>query len=151
MQKIIVLVGLLISSVTVMAQAVLTIDGNRDFNMGTFNEGEEAVHVFTFTNTGTTNLVIDEVRTTCSCTVSEWPKYPILPGKQGSIKVIFDTNGKHGTYAKGINIFSNAGETNLIVEVTVNGSAKTKQKLQNTPVTPPPAHNHDHDHDDHKH
>jgi hypothetical protein len=150
MKRIIVFAGLIISSLSVMAQAELTIDGERDYNMGTFNEGEEAVHVFTFTNTGTTNLVIEDVRTTCSCTVSDWPKYPILPGKQGSIKVTFDTNGKSGTYAKGVNIFSNAGETNLIVQVTVNATEKTKQKLKTTPVTPPP-HNHDHDHDDHNH
>src|SRR5689334_12144293 len=41
---------------------------------------------FKFTNTGSEPLVISDVRTSCDCTLADWPKDPIQPGKSAVIK-----------------------------------------------------------------
>ena len=99
--------------------AKMVFKGETDVNMGVYRQGEEAVHYFEFTNTGTQALQIYEVRTTCSCTASEFPEKPVKPGESAKIKVTFDTHDKLGTYDKGVNIYSNAGEANLIITITV--------------------------------
>ena len=88
-------------------------------DFGKVKQGDSAVHYFTFTNTGKKPLIISEIKTTCSCTASDWPKDPVAPGKEGKIRVSFDTKDKNGFYAKGINMFSNAGESNMIVDIEV--------------------------------
>ncbi|MBO6516615.1 MAG: DUF1573 domain-containing protein [Bacteroidia bacterium] len=120
MNKILSLAFLILIAVASKAQSPsITFKDTMQYHMGTFKQGEVAEHVFEFTNTGNGVLKIKEVRTTCSCTASEWPKTAIAPGQKGSIKVTFDTHDKLGEYAKGVNIFSNAGESNLIIIVNV--------------------------------
>ncbi len=116
------------------------------YDMGTFTEGETAVHTFEFTNVGSGNFYIKEVRTTCSCTATDWPKEPVKPGETSSIKVTFDTNHKNGEYAKGVNIFSNAGELNLIIIVRVKPKAEVMPIVKpKVPVEDDPHAGHDHD------
>ncbi len=114
------------------------------YHMGTFRPGESAVHTFEFTNVGTGNFHIKEVKSTCSCTATDWPRGVVAPGKSGKIKVTFDTKNKNGEYAKGVNIFSNAGEINLIIIVNVKGDpVATPTKANPMPkVDPHAGHNH---------
>lgn len=65
-----------------------------DYNFGTIQEGEIVKHTFKFKNTGKNPLIISEARTTCGCTVSEYPEDPVQPGDEGEIKVRFDSKGK---------------------------------------------------------
>jgi hypothetical protein len=61
---------------------------------------------FIFTNPGNTPLVIQHVKTSCGCTVPEWPNKPIKPGKTSEIKINYDT--KHpGAFNKTITVFYN--------------------------------------------
>jgi hypothetical protein len=74
---------------------------------------------YEFTNKGTADFKIEHVHPTCGCTVADWPKEPIPPGKSGKINVEFDTKDREGYQAKGVNIKSNAGDINLVFEVTI--------------------------------
>ena len=65
-----------------------------DFDFGTVKDGEKVTHVFKFENTGSNPLVISNAQGSCGCTVPEWPKDAIAPGKSGEIKVVFDSAGK---------------------------------------------------------
>lgn len=67
---------------------------NDTYDWGTVMDGETVTHVFKFTNTGKEPLVINNAKGSCGCTVPEWPKEPIAPGKTGEIKVVFDSKGK---------------------------------------------------------
>jgi Protein of unknown function (DUF1573) len=125
-------------------RAIMTFE-ETTHDFGVVEEGAKAEHIFEFTNTGNVNLKISDVRTTCFCTVSEWAKGVIAPGAKGSIIVNFDTEGKSGPYAKGINVFSNAGENNLIIDIVV----KAKTKVVKPKEVEPHDHEHDHDHDSH--
>ena len=66
---------------------VMTFDKTiHDF--GTIQEGERVETLFTFTNTGKSDLVIVDARGSCGCTVPEYPKNtPIAPGATGQIQV----------------------------------------------------------------
>lgn len=77
------------------------------FNFGTVDEGEEIEHIFKFKNTGKVNLLISKAKSTCGCTVPEWPEHPIAPGQSDEIKVVFKTNGKKDYQSKPVTIFAN--------------------------------------------
>ncbi len=53
--------------------------------------GDSAVMKYSFVNTGTKPLLISGVEPSCGCTVPEWPKEPVMPGKKGTIKAVFHT------------------------------------------------------------
>ncbi len=82
-------------------------------------EGEILTFYYTFTNKGDADFKIEHVHPTCGCTTPEWPHQAIKPGETAKIKVSFDSEGRVGYNAKGVNIHSNAGEINLVFEVYV--------------------------------
>lgn len=84
-------------------------------NFGTFSEKEPVVScVFTYTNVGEQNLIINQAIASCGCTVPEYTKTPIKPGEQGIIKVTYNGAGKFpGHFKKSITV-----RTNGAVEMT---------------------------------
>jgi hypothetical protein len=82
-------------------------------DLGTVKEGPEVDISFKFKNTGTKNLVIENVTASCGCTIVEKPQEPFSPGETGSIKAKFTTQGHEGTNNKSIYVISNTkGNTN---------------------------------------
>lgn len=78
-----------------------------NYDFGEVDEGAIVDHVFRFTNTGKAPLLISGARSTCGCTVPEWPKEPIPPGVSGEIKVKFNTQGKKNKQTKPVTIVAN--------------------------------------------
>ena len=76
-------------------------------NFGEVEEGEVVTYTYSFTNIGKAPLVISNARSTCGCTVPDWSKEPIDPGKKGSIEVRFNTKGKKEKQRKPIYITAN--------------------------------------------
>ena len=77
-------------------------------NFGKVGEGDgSASHDFTFKNSGTAPLIIQDVKTTCGCTTPEWTKQPINPGMTGYIKVSYDVKGRPGAIDKTISVHTN--------------------------------------------
>ena len=103
--------------------AMLTPDEQR-YDFGTITQGEVAEHTFTFRNTGTEPLVISNVGVSCGCTVPEYSKEPVLPGKSGKITARFNSAGKLGMQNKVLTVSSNSagGE----VQLTMAGTVKEK-------------------------
>ncbi len=77
------------------------------FDFGEVEEGEVVIHEYTFTNTGKVPLLISGARSTCGCTVPEWPKEAIQPEEEGVIKVRFNTTHKPGRQTKPVTITAN--------------------------------------------
>jgi len=75
---------------------------------------------FEFTNEGEAPLIISEVEPSCGCTVTEYSRDPILPGKKGKIKTTFDATSL-GKFNKSIKIVANleGGPEYLYVRGTV--------------------------------
>ena len=76
---------------------------------------------FVFRNTGKTPLVLTHVKSTCGCTVPEWPEEPITAGGQGIIRVSYDTK-RVGTFRKSIYVYSNA--KNGVQQLYIRGSVR---------------------------
>lgn len=74
---------------------------------GKIKNGANGECTFEFKNTGTAPLIISNAKGSCGCTVPQWPKEPIAPGKTASIKVKYDTK-RAGTINKSVTITSNA-------------------------------------------
>jgi hypothetical protein len=85
------------------------------YNFGKFSETHPVVSCnFVFSNTGDAPLIIHQAYASCGCTVPEYPKQPIMPGKQGVIKVTYNGTGKiPGSIHKTITIRTN-GKTEMI-------------------------------------
>jgi hypothetical protein len=99
------------------------------YNWGTINEGDKMKHNFVFKNTGTNDLIISDAHGSCGCTVPEWPKEPIKPGKTGEIKVVFDSKGKPGDQQKQVTLTANTEPTNTVLNIkgTVKPAAEEKK------------------------
>ncbi len=91
------------------------------YHYGEVEEGDVIEHTFSFTNTGNAPLIISNAKSTCGCTVPEWPKAPISVGESGAIKVKFNTANKFDRQVKPIFITANThpAETKLLLAGTV--------------------------------
>jgi hypothetical protein len=98
----------------------------KEHDFGVINEGDKVETVFTFTNTGEADLLITNASASCGCTVPDYPKEPIKPGKSGKMKVSFDSNGKPGLQQKTINITANTVTGREVLSIKANVTAKPK-------------------------
>src|SRR5579862_1369440 len=71
-------------------------------DFGKIKAGGVVNYEFKFTNTGKSPLIITSAQASCGCTTPVWPKEPIKPGENGSIKVTFNSTGKKGLQDKQI-------------------------------------------------
>ncbi|MBL7816754.1 MAG: DUF1573 domain-containing protein [Saprospiraceae bacterium] len=96
-----------------------------NYNWGSVAEGDKMTHIFKFKNTGSNDLIISDAHGSCGCTVPEWPKEPIKPGKSGEIKVVFDSKGKPGDQQKTVTLTANTEPANTVL--TIKGNVKASE------------------------
>ncbi len=94
------------------------------FDFGRILQGEQVSTVFHFTNTGDSELIINRVETSCGCTVPEYDRSPVAPGKQGHIRVRFDSDGKEGTQYKTVKVTTNCKDN--IFDLVVRGEVEVR-------------------------
>ena len=87
-----------------------------EIDYGTIEKGADGVRTFEFTNTGDAPLIISNVKSSCGCTVPEWPKTAIMPGDNGQIKVKYDTN-RVNPIRKTITVTSNAETPTIALKI----------------------------------
>lgn len=97
-----------------------------EFDFGTVNEGEVVKTTFLVTNTGKSDLIITNAQASCGCTVPEWPKEAIAPGKTGDIKVSFNTNGRVNKQSKSITLTTNTEKGREVIKIS--GMVTPKKK-----------------------
>jgi len=90
-------------------------------DFGQLMAGEVISYSFKFTNTGNADLVISGCDASCGCTVADYPRERIAPGKNGYITVSFKSQGMSGHQMKEIIVASNAqpARTRLTITATV--------------------------------
>ncbi|CAN5441095.1 DUF1573 domain-containing protein [soil metagenome] len=92
-------------------------------NFGTVIKGEKVHIKYTCKNTGTKPLFIYYVRPGCGCTVADYTKAAIMPGKTGEVNAEFDSNhGSSGEVHKSINVQTNT--FNASPRLTFSGTVK---------------------------
>ena len=92
-----------------------------DFGVVAENGGDIA-YEFTFKNGGASPLVVTKVNSSCGCTVPDWTKEPVAPGKTGFIKVTFTPKGRKGVFTKSVTVYSTGTPSNKIL--TFKGEVK---------------------------
>ena len=114
------------------------------YDFGSVAQGGTVTHVFKFKNTGKAPLIVSNIGTSCGCTIPEWTKAPIAPGKTGSITAHFNSTGKFGMQNKVLTIESNAtaGSTTVslvgeVKEASATASAAPVVKADNTTAAVP--------------
>jgi hypothetical protein len=103
------------------AAVIAFADSEHDF--GTIEQNSVAEYAFVFKNTGKEPLVIDNVHTTCGCTVPEWTRDPVKKNRSGVIKIHYNTHVVT-SFNKTITVYSNAG--NSPVTLTIKGTVVPK-------------------------
>ncbi len=107
--------------------------------------GQTSAHFeFYLTNTANVEVSVNNVHTSCGCTVAKLPAQPwkIPPGGSGPIGVTVDLRGKRGILTKSVTVQSTSGVKNLIVKVSIpdartgfvatsNGSVLDMDRVQN--------------------
>ncbi len=67
-----------------------------EHDFGSIIQGTPQETIFKFTNTGNAPLIITDARSSCGCTVPQYPKNtPIAPGDTGELVVKFNGSGKN--------------------------------------------------------
>ena len=101
------------------------------YDFGNINEADGKVsHTYEVTNTGKADLLITNVRGSCGCTVSEWSKTPIAPGKKGVVTVTYNPANRPGNFNKTIMVSNNSDESK--VSLSIKGNVIRKQNDQSS-------------------
>jgi hypothetical protein len=100
----------------------------KEYNFKTVTEGQNVTYGFVFKNTGTADLVITGVESSCDCMVPSLPEKPIKPGQWGKITVVFYTEGKANETrksSKSVTITTNT--TPAVISLYMVGFVKPKK------------------------
>ncbi|MEC7264434.1 MAG: DUF1573 domain-containing protein [Bacteroidota bacterium] len=88
-----------------------------EYDFGTIQRGTPQETVFKFTNTGDAPLIITDAKSSCGCTVPEYPKNtPIAPGETGELLVKFNGSGQNQV-TKTITVTANTAKGSEILRI----------------------------------
>ena len=88
-----------------------------EHDFGTIAQGTPQETRFTFTNTGNAPLIITDAKSSCGCTVPEYPKNtPIAPGETGDLLVKFNGSGQNQV-TKTITVTANTEKGSEILRI----------------------------------
>jgi hypothetical protein len=112
------------SCLLAQAEAPRVVFEGKLWDFGKIKQGEAVSHEFIFRNEGNAPLRISRVTTSCGCTAALVSEKEILPGKEGRLKVTFDSHGYSGKVIKYIYFESNDPkapqvELSIAIEVEV--------------------------------
>jgi hypothetical protein len=82
------------------------------YNFNKVEYGSDVSHSFIFTNNSNAPVTIKEVTPSCGCTTTDYTKGPVMPGKQGSISIKYDSS-RVGYFAKTVTV--KIGEDSFIL------------------------------------
>lgn len=103
------------------------------YEFGRVRSGQEIVHDFWFTNTGTGPLEILKVRPACGCTTAGQHDKIVQPGQTGKIPIRLNTGAASGPMHKTIMINTNCPGTDAAVTLHIQG--EVWQPIQATPTS----------------
>ena len=106
------------------------------FDFGKIKQNVPATATFIVTNISSEPLIIDQANPSCGCTVADYTKSPIAPGKTGYIKAIFNA-ADLGPIGKTITVkFANATDVKFLSfkgEVLANAPAPASVPAKKAP------------------
>ena len=88
-----------------------------NFNFGTIEKGDVISKYITFKNDGKRDLVISNVKSSCGCTVADWPKNPIAPNHSDSLLLELNSSSLNGKIMKTVTIISNSKPNTKVITI----------------------------------
>lgn len=86
-----------------------------NFEFGKIKKGDHKEHTYEITNTGKNPLIISQVKPGCGCTVPDYTKEPIMPGKKGMITLKFDSSNFDGMVNKQAEVYANVEKAPMVL------------------------------------
>ena len=82
---------------------------------------------FKVRNVAASEVVVDDVKTSCGCTVAQLPGKPwkLAPGETNHLEVLMDLRGKWGKFTKEITVLSSTAPATLTLEIDVPTNGPT--------------------------
>jgi Protein of unknown function (DUF1573) len=103
------------------------------WSFGTVERGAKVDHVFGVRNVGDALLRIEQVKSSCGCTVAVVSGNEVAPGAEGRIAVTLDTARMAGRVTKVVTAYTNDPETPA-VGLAMNGDVLTDLVITPTPL-----------------
>ncbi|MEM6269104.1 MAG: DUF1573 domain-containing protein [Bacteroidota bacterium] len=90
-----------------------------EFDFGEMSVTEDFTHTFKLRNTGSEELVIEQVKPSCSCTTPDWTKEAIAPGEEGFITAKFSPKPEYrGSFVKTVTVTANTDPALTVLKIT---------------------------------
>ncbi|MEO5966699.1 MAG: DUF1573 domain-containing protein [Ferruginibacter sp.] len=96
---------------------------------GKIEQNSPTTATFTFVNTSNQPIIIEQANPTCGCTIGDYTKAPIAPGKEGWIKATYNA-ASLGAFDKKMTVkFAGVDE---VKNITIKGEVLTKEEFAKT-------------------
>jgi Protein of unknown function (DUF1573) len=120
--KFIVLCFLTFMVINCSAAPMITLDGKKIVDFGTFPANKKQSATFVIKNTGDKDLKINKIRKTCGCSATKLSKKVIPPGQSATLIADIKENSIAGPFSKNIYVESNAKNFRFL-RLTLSGKA----------------------------
>jgi len=94
--------------------------GGYKHDFGKIKQNSTNNYSFKFTNTGDEPLIITNATGSCGCTVPNYPKEPIAPGKTATIDVEYKPGTQKGVQDKKVTVTANTEPNQTILTITAD-------------------------------
>jgi hypothetical protein len=137
-KMLITLLAFTVSAVSIAQKKVADVAEfkSETIDLGKIKVGNPSTAIFSVTNIGKEPLIIETANPTCGCTIGDYTKAPIVPGKKGEIKATYNAAGV-GVFEKHLTVkFAGVDE---VKSITIKGEVLTAEdfaKLAPTPAVP---------------
>ena len=101
-----------------VVQTIVDVDKVSTF-MGNFDWHQEQKVIFSLKNVGDGPLVIEGVNTSCGCTIVDYPKEPVQPGKELVLTVTYKAE-RPEHFNKTITVYCNAKSSPILLKISGN-------------------------------
>lgn len=85
------------------------------YDFGTVKEGDVIKHTFILKNNEAEPINIKEVNTSCACTTPKVSSNTVMPGKEVSIEISFDTKGYPGLRKRQLFVHTDSKKSSLVI------------------------------------
>lgn len=89
-------------------------------DFGNIKQNSNHRQIFRIKNTGNEPLIIAKAKASCGCTVADYPKQPVEPGKIAEIKVSYNSGKQKGKIHKIITVISNTDPKITVLTINAN-------------------------------
>lgn len=93
-------------------------------HLGLLEKDHPTEAIFKLNNYGESPLIIQNVETSCGCTIPQWTAKPIKMGQTGEVKVVFDAKYP-GRFYKTITVYANIPDSPI--QLNIDGEVEYKK------------------------